>query len=95
MDREDAKDLTLSIMVIVNIVLVVVFAWLYFRMDRLDASVRKLSERFELHVNPPMMSKKTSLVDKAKSAYEKVKSAAQKGYEAAKEEYTKEIPAIP
>lgn len=90
MDREDAKDLTLSLMVVVNIALAAACIWLYLRMCGLETAVRDVSGRLEMHVNPPSMPEEPSLVDKAKSTYEKVKSAAKKGYEAAKEEYNKD-----
>ena len=90
MNREDAKDLTLSVMVVANILLAAVCIWLHLRINGLETAVGDISERLEVHVNPPPVPEEPSLVDKAKTTYEKMKSAAKKGYEAAKEEYRKD-----
>jgi hypothetical protein len=89
MNREDAKDLTLSVMIIVNIVLVAATVWLYCKTCSLENSIREISDRMEKHINPPPQPEKQSLANKAKATFEKVKSAAQKGYEAARDEYKK------
>jgi hypothetical protein len=89
MNREDAKDLTLSVMIIVNIALVTTTVWLYCRTCSLETSIRKISDRMEKHINPPSRLEKSSLANKAKETFEKVKSAAQKGFEAARDDYKK------
>ena len=89
MEREDAKDLTLSILVVVAVTLVADCVWLHVKCARQETELKALSERLELHINPPVPAPEPSLADKAKQTYDKVKSAAVKGYEAVKEELGK------
>ena len=87
MEREDAKDLTLSIMVVVMAILVVDCICLHVKCARQSNQLMELSVRLEQHIKPPPSG--PSLTDKAKQTYNKVKSAAVKGYQAAKEELDK------
>lgn len=89
MEREDAKDLALSILIVVAAILVADCIWLHVKSTRQEAELKALSERLELHVNPPVPDPEPSFADKAKQTYDKVKSAAVKGYEAVKEELGK------
>ena len=88
MNREDAKDLTLSILVVVAALLLADCIWLHVKCSRLEANVAALTERVELHINPPKVEEPT-LSEKAKQALMKVKAAAEKGYDAAKRELAK------
>ena len=87
MDREDAKDLTLSILAVVVAIMVVDCICLHVKCARQSNELATLSLRLEQHINPPPSG--PSLADKAKQTYDKVKSAAVKGYQAAKEEFDK------
>ena len=89
MEREDAKDLTLSILVIVAALLVADCIWLHVKCARHEAQIAELSECIERHVKAEETSSAETFAEKAKATYEKVKSAAAKGLEAAKEEYAK------
>ena len=86
MNREDAKDLTLSILAVVVPLLLADCIWLHAKCARQSAELASLSGRLERHLNPPRPNSERSLADKAKQTYDKVKSAAAKGYQAAKEE---------
>ena len=86
MEREDAKDLTLSILVVVVAILIVDCVWLHVKCARQAREVEALSVRLEQHVTPP---EGPSLSDKAKETYNKVKAAAARGYQAVKEELGK------
>ena len=87
MKREDAKDLALSIVAIVVVVLVADSICLHVKGARQANELAALSSRLEQHINPPPSG--PSFADKAKQTYDKVKSAAVKGYQAAKEEFDK------
>ena len=92
MTREDAKDLTLSILVIVVALLIADCIWLHVKcagqQDAIDfqqAEIARcsafnefLAKKFDLHVNPPA---EPSVADKAKAAYTSAKESAVKGYE--------------
>ena len=88
MDREDAKDLTLSILVIAVAMLVADCIWLHVKCSRLEANLVALTERVEQHLNPPKVNE-PSLTDKARQTFLKVKAAAEKGYDAARQELEK------
>lgn len=87
MEREDAKDLTLSILAVVVVILVVDCICLHVKCARQSRELAALSLRLEQHINPPPSG--PSLADRAKQTYDRVKSAAVKGYQAAKEEFDK------
>ena len=89
MEREDAKDLTLSILVIVAALVIADCIWLHVRCARQDVRIAELSERLANHVAKEDASVGETFAEKAKATYKKVKSAAAKGLEAAKEEYAK------
>ena len=86
MEREDAKDLTLSILVVVVAILIIDCIWLHVKYARQAREIEALSVRLEQHVNPP---EGPSLSDRAKETYDKVKAAAARGYHAVKEELSK------
>jgi len=73
MEREDAKDLTLSILAVVAVVLLADCVWLHVKCARQADAVR--------HINPPP---EPTLADKAKASYERAKAATVEGYEKAK-----------
>ncbi len=89
MKREDAKNLTLSILAVVVAFLVVDCICLHVKCVRQSNELAALSVRLEQHINPPEPPPEPSLADKAKQTYDKVKSAAAAGYRAAKEELDK------
>lgn len=80
MEREDVKDLTLSILVVVAVVLSADAVWLHVKCARQSALIADqteligkcmesqdaLAQRLELHINPPS---EPSLIDKAKAVY--------------------------
>ena len=86
MDREDAKDLTLSILVIVAAVLAADCIWLHMMYSRQEETMQTLAVQVDRLLNPPPVQAEPSFSDKAKQTFNKVKSAAVKGYEAAKDE---------
>lgn len=86
MEREDAKDLTLSVLVVVAMALVGCCIWLHCRVSRQADEIADLSRRLTALEPPPP---EPSFTDKAADVYNRVKSAAVKGFEAAKEEYSK------
>ena len=89
MTREDAKDLALSILVIVDALLLADNIWLHVRCARSDDAIAALADRVERHINPPPAPEGASFSDKAKQTLEKVKSAAAKGYQAVRQELEK------
>jgi cell division protein FtsB len=103
MEREDAKDLTLSILVVVAVALLGYCVWLHVKcaslndsLVRLSADVEQLSARqtmiadkVEKHHAIKAEPPEQSLSDQAKEAYNKIKSAAAAGYQAAKDEFNK------
>ena len=88
MDREDAKDLTLSILVVAVAMLVADCIWLHVKCSRLETNAAALVERVEQLINPPKVNE-PSFADKAKQTLLKVKAAAEKGYDAARHEFEK------
>lgn len=97
MTREDAKDLTLSILVIVAALLLADCIWLHVKCAGLNERISVLQATLESHLNPP---REPTVVDKAKGAYDqakeatvreykRLKAAAAAGYDAAKKELNK------
>ena len=97
MEREDAKDLTLSILVIVVALLAADCVWLHVKGARQADELTAVKAKLELQLNPPP---EPTVADKAKEAYdrakaatvdgfEKVKAAAAAGLQAVKDEYGK------
>ena len=89
MRRDDVNEMGLAILVVVAAVLAADAIWLHVKCARQADAIAALSERLELHVNPPAPPSEPSLADKAKQTYGKVKAAAAAGYHAAKEELGK------
>ena len=105
MTREDAKDLTLSVLVIVAVLLLADCIWLHVKQSRSEASfsgmeqkVAGIAERLksvestvEKHHGAivPSSEPEQSFTDQAKETYTKLKSAAAAGYQAAKDEFNK------
>ena len=89
MEREDAKDLTLSVLVLVVAALVSDCIWLHVKCSRLEERTELLVEQVDRLLASPLVVKERSFSDKAKQAYEKARNAAVKGYEAAKDELKK------
>ena len=93
MEREDAKDLTLSILVIAVVLLIADCVWLHVKcagqaaaIEAQKAKIAECAARLEAHINPPP---EPTVADKAKAAYEKAKDATVKGYESAKDSTVK------
>ena len=84
MEREDAKDLTLSVLVVVVLALVADCIWLHVKCARQSRALQAVIEQLS---HPPQSSH--SFVDTAKQAFGNVKAAAEKGYDAAKSELRK------
>lgn len=86
MTREDAKDLTLSILVVVVALLVADNIYLHCKCatqgDALRDEIAALNERVELHINPPPGP---TMKERAKKAYAKAKRAVKCGYASLKE----------
>lgn len=93
MSREEAKDLALSILVVVAVLLAADGVWLHCKCaaqrDELAAqaaTISVLSERLESHVNPPTGP---TVKDRTMKAYDKAKDAVKRGYDKVKESFPK------
>lgn len=86
MTREDAKDLTLSILVIVAAFLVADNIWLHCKCSSQRDEIATLGQKLELHINPPPGP---TLKERTKAAYDKTKDAVKRGYEKVKGSFTK------
>ena len=86
MTREDAKDLTLSILVVMVALLVADSIWLHCKCSSQRDELTALGQRLELHINPPPGP---TLKERTKAAYGKTKDAVKRGYEKVKGSFTK------
>ena len=86
MTREDAKDLTLSILVVVAALLAADNVWLHCKCSAQRDELAALGQKLELHVNPPP---EPSLADRTNTAYDKTKDAVKRGYDKVKGSFTK------
>ena len=86
MTREDAKDLTLSILVVVAALLVADNIWLHCKCSSQRDELTALGQRLELHINPPQGP---TLTERTKAAYGSAKDAVKRGYEKVKESFKK------
>lgn len=86
MTREDAKDLTLSILVVVAALLVADNIWLHCKCSSQRDELAALGQRLELHINPPQGP---TLTERTKAAYGSAKDAVKRGYEKVKESFKK------
>ena len=86
MTREDAKDLTLSILVVVVALLVADNIWLHCKCSSQRDELTDLGQRLELHINPPPGP---TLKERTKAAYGSAKDAVKRGYEKVKGSFTK------
>ena len=86
MTREDAKDLTLSILVVVTLILVADNIWLHVRCSRQADALAATAQRIEAHINPPPGP---SFKERTKAVYGSAKDAVKRGYEKVKESFTK------
>ena len=91
MTREDAKDLTLSILVVVAALLVADNIWLHCKCLSQRNELAALGQKLELHINPPPGP---TLKERTKAAYGSAKNAVKRGYEKVKEGFKKK-PADP
>jgi len=105
MEREDLKDLTLSILVVVAALLIIDCIWLHVKCSRAETAllateqnVAEMAARqkavesvVEKHHGAivPSSEPEQSFTDQAKETYNKLKSAAAAGYQAAKDEFNK------
>ena len=84
MTREEAKDLTLSILVIVAALLVADNIWLHCKCLSQRDELASLEQKLELHINPPPGP---TMKERAKAAYDKTKDAMKRGYQSVKEKF--------
>ena len=87
MEREDAKDLALSILIVVAALVALDCIWLHCKCASLATDVAALEKRVALIEPPPPGP---TFGERAKDAYNKVKAAATAGYQAAKEKFDTE-----
>ena len=86
MTREDAKDLTLSILVVVTTVLVADNIWLHCKCSSQRDELAALGQKIELHINPPPGP---TLKERTKAAYDATKDAVKRGYDKVAESFRK------
>ena len=86
MTREDAKDLTLSILVVVTALLVADNIWLHCKCSSQRDELASLEQKLELHINPPPGP---TLKERTKAAYGSAKNAVKRGYEKVKGSFSK------
>ena len=86
MTREDAKDLTLSILVVVAALLVADNIWLHCKCSAQRDELAALEQKLELHINPPPGP---TLKERTKAAYGSAKGAVKRGYEKVKGSFSK------
>ena len=86
MTREDAKDLALSILVVVAALLVADNIWLHCKCSAQREELAALGQKLELHINPPPGP---TLKERTKAAYGSAKNAVKRGYEKVKEGFKK------
>ena len=86
MTREDAKDLTLSILVVVAVLLVADNIWLHCKSSSQRDELAALEQKLELHINPPPGP---TLKERTKAAYGSAKDAVKRGYGKLKESFKK------
>ena len=86
MTREDAKDLTLSILVVVVALLVADNIWLHCKCSSQCDELAALGQKLELHINPPPGP---TLTERTKAAYGSAKDAVKRGYEKVKGSFSK------
>ena len=82
MNKEDAKDLTLSILVVVVALLAVDNIWLHCKCSAQSSALANLTLKVENHLNPPPQP---GLKEMAKETYNKAKTAMKNGYQAVRE----------
>ena len=87
MTREDAKDLTLSILVVVAALLVADNIWLHCKCSSQRDELAALEQKLEQHINPPPGP---TFKERTKAAYDKTKDAVKRGYEKVKGSFKKE-----
>ena len=85
MTREEAKDLTLSILVVVVALLVADNIWLHCKCSSQRDELASLEQKLELHVNPPSGP---TMKERAKAAYDKTKDAVKRSYQSVKETFS-------
>ena len=92
MTREDAKDLTLSILVVVAALLVADNIWLHCKCSSQRDELAALEQKLELHINPPPGP---TLKERTKAAYGSAKDAVKRGYDKIKGSFTKKEEPVP
>ena len=86
MTREDAKDLALSILVVVAALLVADNIWLHCKCSRQADALAATAQRIEEHINPPPGP---SFKERTKAAYDATKDAVKRGYDKVKDGFRK------
>ena len=92
MTREDAKDLTLSILVVVAALLVADNVWLHCKCSAQRDEIAALGQKLELYVNPPPGP---TLKERTKAAYGSAKDAMKRGYDKIRESFGKKEEKVP
>ena len=92
MTREDAKDLTLSILVVVAALLVADNIWLHCKCLSQRDELASLEQKLELHINPPPGP---TLKERTKAAYGSAKDATKRGYDKIRESFGKKEEQVP
>ena len=92
MTREDAKDLTLSILVVVAALLVADNVWLHCKCSAQREEIAALGQKLEQHVNPPPGP---TLKERTKAAYGSAKDAMKRGYDKIRESFGKKEEKVP
>lgn len=91
MTKEDAKDLTLSVLVVVTALLVADVIWLHCQCSEqrreIDGEIAALGQKLERHLNPPP---EPTVTERAKDAYDAAVDAVKRGYRSVKEKFTDE-----
>ena len=86
MTREEAKNLTLSILVIVVALLVADNIWLHCKCSAQRDELAALDQKLEQFVNPPSGP---TLTERTKAAYGSAKDAVKRSYAKVKGSFTK------
>ena len=82
MTKEDAKDLTLSVLTVLAALLIAECVWLHIKVAEQAKEICDCKARIEQLENPP---REMTFSDKAKAVYEDAKDSTIKGYETAKD----------
>lgn len=85
MTRENVKDLTLLVLVIVTALLLADNICLHCKYAAQRDEIVALEQKLEQHLNPPP---EPTIKERAKNAYDKTKAAVKRGYQSVKEKFS-------